>query len=173
MEENKNVDIQQETQNLEQAPNQEELNLTIEQLRLEQNLPFAIMAGLGAAIVMAILWAVITVVTNYQIGYMAIAVGLAVGVAVRFAGKGIDKIYAIIGAVGAVLGCVLGNFLSQVGFISQDPEVTLSYFGVLKLFLSNMDVIVEVMQETFSPIDLLFYGIAIYEGYRFSFRKFE
>ena len=27
------------------------------------------------------------------------------------------------------------------------------------------------MVETFHPMDLLFYGIAIYEGYRFSFRE--
>jgi hypothetical protein len=27
------------------------------------------------------------------------------------------------------------------------------------------------MAATFSPMDLLFYGIAIYEGYKFSFRQ--
>ncbi len=27
------------------------------------------------------------------------------------------------------------------------------------------------MVATFSPIDLLFYGIAVYEGYRLSFRE--
>jgi hypothetical protein len=29
----------------------------------------------------------------------------------------------------------------------------------------------EVMMDAFSPMDLLFYGIAIYEGYKFSFRQ--
>jgi hypothetical protein len=29
----------------------------------------------------------------------------------------------------------------------------------------------DLMKATFSPIDLLFYGIAVYEGYRFSFRQ--
>jgi hypothetical protein len=170
MEESKNVEIQQETQDLEQSLNQEELNFKIENLRLEQNLPFAIIASLSSAIVMAILWAAITVTTKYQIGYMAIAVGFAVGFAVRFTGKGIDKIYGIIGAIGALLGCVLGNFLSQVGFIAQDPEIEMSYFEGLKFLLTDMRLTFEIMKETFSPIDLLFYGIAIYEGYRFSFR---
>ena len=173
MEEEKKVEIQQETQDLEQSLNQEELNLKIEELRLEQNLPFAIIASLGSAIVMAILWAVITVVTNYQIGFMAIAVGLFVGFAVNFAGKGIDKIYGIIGAAGALLGCIFGNFLSQVGFVAQDPEIGLSFFETLKALLSNMPLTIEIMKETFSPVDLLFYGIAIYEGYRFSFRKID
>jgi hypothetical protein len=27
------------------------------------------------------------------------------------------------------------------------------------------------MKDSFSPMELLFYGIAIYEGYNFSFRK--
>jgi hypothetical protein len=27
------------------------------------------------------------------------------------------------------------------------------------------------MQATFNPMDLLFYGIGVYEGYRFSFRQ--
>ena len=30
---------------------------------------------------------------------------------------------------------------------------------------------VDLMVATFTPIDLLFYGIAIYEGYRLSFRQ--
>jgi len=171
MEESKDVEIQQETQDLEQSQNQEELNLKIEKLRLEQNLPFAIIASFGSAIVMAILWAIITVTTKHQIGYMAIAIGFVVGFAVNFAGKSIDKIYGIIGAAGALLGCVLGNFLSQVGFVAQDPEIGLSFFNTLKVLLSNMQLTIEIMKETFSPVDLLFYGIAIYEGYRFSFRK--
>jgi hypothetical protein len=106
-------------------------------------------------------------------GYMAIAVGFIVGFSVQFMGKGIDKIYGIIGAIGAVLGCVLGNFLSQVGFIAIDPEIGLSYFQALRLLLSDMQLTVEIMKETFSPIDILFYGIAIYTGYRYSFRKID
>jgi hypothetical protein len=29
----------------------------------------------------------------------------------------------------------------------------------------------ELMSISFSPMDLLFYGIAVYEGYKFSFRR--
>ena len=173
MENTENIEIQQEMANGEQPLNQEELLLKMDGLRSEQKLPFAIIAGLGSAIVMAILWAVITVITEYQIGYMAIAVGIAVGFAVCFAGKGIDQIYGIIGAASALLGCVLGNFLSQVGFIALDPDWSWSYFGALKFLLSNMQITIAVMKEAFSPIDLLFYGIALYEGFRFSFRKID
>jgi hypothetical protein len=35
----------------------------------------------------------------------------------------------------------------------------------------NPDIIVEIMKDTISPTDLLFYGIGVYEGYKFSFRE--
>ena len=173
MEEIENGEIRQEMENVEQPLNQEELLLKMDRLRSEQKLPFAVIAGLGAAIAMAILWAIITVITEHQIGYMAIAVGIVVGFAVRLAGKGIDQIYGIIGAASALLGCVLGNFLSQVGFIGLDPEIGFSYFKALNFLLSNTQITIAIMKEAFSPIDLLFYGIALYEGFRFSFRKID
>lgn len=167
---NENV---QETQKSEQIFNSEEFIQKIEKLKLMQNLPLANLASLGSAMVMAVLWAVITVLTHRQIGYMAIGVGFAVGFSVQFAGKGIDKIYGVIGAAGALLGCILGNFLSQVAFLASDPEIGLSFYETLKLFLSNMPLTMEVMKVTFSLMDLVFYGIAIYVGYYYSFRKID
>jgi antitoxin component YwqK of YwqJK toxin-antitoxin module len=37
----------------------------------------------------------------------------------------------------------------------------------------NFELIVELFSESFSPMDVLFYGIAIYQGYKFSFRTFS
>jgi hypothetical protein len=139
-----------------------------EKLRLEQNLPMALAAGFAAALIGGILWAVITVVTNYQIGFMAVGVGLLVGYAVRYFGKGIDPIFGVAGAVLALLGCLLGNFFSMVGFGAAAENV-----GVFELLgMLDYSYVPEIMMEGFSPMDLLFYGIAVYEGYKFSFRKF-
>jgi antitoxin component YwqK of YwqJK toxin-antitoxin module len=135
-------------------------------MRQQQDMSYAIIGGLAAAIVGAMVWAVITVATKYQIGYMAIAVGLLVGLAVRYFGAGIDYIYGAIGAFFALLGCALGNILSQVGFYANAEG--LSYFEVLGLL--NLSVIVNIFEESFSPMDLVFYGIAGYEGYKFAFR---
>jgi hypothetical protein len=43
----------------------------------------------------------------------------------------------------------------------------------LLTILANLDLVAagQVLLETFQPMDLLFYGIAIYEGYKFSFRQ--
>lgn len=168
------MENEQDTQQVEETEShisQEDLQREMEQLKLQQNLPFGIVAGLVAAFVMALLWSIITVITMYQIGYMAIAVGFAVGFAVRFAGKGIDKIFGIIGAALAFFGCILGNFFSQVAFLADYFETT--YSEILSIAFSDFSVITEIMVESFSPMDILFYGIAIYAGYRYSFHKIE
>lgn len=145
---------------------QNKLNRYLENLKLEQNLSAGIGAGLAAAIVGAILWAVITVVTGFQIGFMAIGVGFLVGYAVRYAGKGLDKQFGIAGGALALFGCLLGNFLSIIGFVAQSED--LGYFETLSLI--DYGMVPQLMVETFGVMDLLFYGLAIYEGYRFSFR---
>lgn len=147
--------------------NPDKLNLYMEKIKLEQNLAMGFIGGLAAAVIGAIVWAVITVVTEYQIGYMAIAIGFLVGFSVRTFGKGINTIFGVIGAVLALIGCLLGNFLSLVGFFA-DAE-GMSYLEIL----SQIDyaLVPEIMIETFNPMDVLFYGIALYEGYKFSFRQ--
>ena len=138
----------------------------LEQFRTEQNLPLGILGGLVAAVLGAVIWAAITVATEYQIGYMAIAVGFIVGFAVRTLGKGVDQIYGITGAVLAFFGCVLGNFFSMVGFVANSEN--LGYFDTFSMI--DYSLVPSIMIEAFSPLDILFYGLAIYQGYKISFR---
>lgn len=138
-----------------------------DKLRLEQNLPLGIGMSALIAVVGAILWGVITVATKYQIGYMAVAVGFLVGYGNRYFGKGIDPVFGIVGGVFALIGCVFGNYISLIGFASQEFGVSFSTaLGVIPFG--------EAMSAVFSEIDgfdILFYGLALYEGYRFSFRQ--
>lgn len=146
--------------------NQRKLDRFMEKLRQEQNLPMGVIAGLIAALVGALLWAAITIATEYQIGYMAVAIGFLVGFTMRFAGKGIDQIFGVIGAVLALLGCLLGNFFTIIGLVANTEN--LGYLETLSML--DFAMIPDIMMESFSPIDLLFYGIAIYEGYKLAFR---
>lgn len=141
-----------------------QLNLDEFQNR-QQNLLIAFIAGSVAMLVSAIIWAVVTTVTGYQIGWMAIGVGFLVGLAVRL-GKGVDNIYRYLGAGLALIGCLLGNFFTIVGFISQEEKV--NAFSVLGLI--DYTKIPSLMMTTASPIDLLFYAFAIYQGYKISVR---
>jgi hypothetical protein len=140
---------------------------TIDQMRAEQNFTAAVAAGAGAALVGAIAWAMVTLVTHYQIGWMALGVGFFVGWSVRQAGKGIDQIFGLAGAVLALLGCAAGNVLTVAALVSQQQTVP-----VLEVLLQiSPEIAVQILADTFSFFDLIFYGIAAYEGYRFSFRR--
>jgi hypothetical protein len=124
-------------------------------------------AGLGAAVLGAILWALVTVTTHYQIGWMAVGLGWLVGVTVRFFGKGTTPSFGVVGAGVSVLGCLAGNALSIC-------MVALRQEGLALVDLPTYlppTLVVELLLSTFTPVDLLFYGLAVYEGYKFSFRR--
>lgn len=42
---------------------------------------------------------------------------------------------------------------------------------VLIGILTHPAVAIELLKATMSPMDFVFYGIAVYEGYKFSFRE--
>ena len=138
-------------------------------LRLEQNLVAGLIAGVIVGIIVAVVWCAITVATEFQIGYMAIAVGAGVGFAIRYFGKGVDQIFGICGAAIASVSCILGNYFSVIAFIANMNSE--AYTEVL--FMVNPGFVFEVMKENFSVVDLLFYGFAAFEGYKFSFRNID
>lgn len=130
----------------------------------EQNFTMGLVGGIAAAVVGAVIWALITVTTNYQIGWMAVGVGFLVGYAVRMLGKGSDQKFGAAGAVIALLGCVAGNLLTVLIVVSRQENI-----GLTALFAGlTPALVVELLKETFQPMDLLFYGIAVYEAYKFS-----
>ena len=137
------------------------------QARDDQNLSMGILAGIVAAVLGAVAWAIVTALTNYQIGWMAVGVGFLVGFSIRQFGKGFDSIFGISGAVLSLVGCLLGNLLTVCIVISRQESVPF----VDLLTRLNPAIAIELMKVTFSPIDLLFYGIAVYEGYKLSFRR--
>jgi hypothetical protein len=134
----------------------------------EPNLPAAVLGGLVAAVVGALVWAVITVTTKFQIGFMAVGVGFLVAWAVRTLGKGRSQVFGIVGGLFAFLGCILGNLLSACGFIAADGGQ--SVVSVALKVLATPSAAAEILQATFSGMDLLFYAIAVYEGYKLARR---
>jgi hypothetical protein len=102
---------------------------------------------------------------------MAIGIGFLVGLAVRQFGQGVDRAFGIAGAILALLGCLAGNLLTIAIFASREEGV--SMLLVLFGLILSPGLVMEVMGATFSMIDLLFYGLAIYAGYKYSFRQFK
>lgn len=142
-------------------------NEKLREYQLEQNLPLGIFGGILAGFIGACLWALITVATGWQIGYMALAIGAGVGFSIRNLGKGVDPIFGISGAIIAVFSCIVGNFLSVMAILSQmeglDFIETLLYF--------DYSYTLDLLLETGQFMDVVFYFIAGYEGYKFAFRK--
>ncbi len=128
------------------------------------SLPAALVAGSVAAAAGAMVWAAVTVFTGMQIGWMAVGVGFLVGFAVRRFGKGSDPTFQILGAVLSLAGCLAGNLLAVCAFASRQQDLPL--MGVLAGLTPGLAI--QLIVETFSGMDLLFYGIAVYEGYSFS-----
>ena len=145
------------------------LRAMMHDIKENQNLPMGILGGIGGAAVGAIVWGFVSALTGYQIGFMAIGVGFLTGISVRKLGRGVDKVFGLVGALLSLAGCLAGNLLMVCIVISRNESVPL-----LDL-MSRLDpqICTELMGATFSAIDLLFYGIAIYQGYRFSFRRFS
>lgn len=137
-----------------------------DQLLAEQNLAKGVILGAVACIVGAVAWALISVSTGYQIGYMAIGVGLLVGIAMR-QGKGVTPLFGVIGAALALVSCVLGDFLSIIGYIAEDYEMSF----VEVLIEADYKVVFDAMMENLASMTIVFYGIAVYEGYKLSFRE--
>ena len=145
------------------------LHLAMSQARDNQSPGMAIAGGFFAAVIGASVWAAVSYFTNYQIGWMAVGVGFLVGWAVRTLGHGIDTGYGIIGAAFSLFGCALGNVLAICAIIAKQEGLRFS-----EVF-SRLDPAIsfQLLLETFSPIDLLFYGLALYYGFKFSRIKVE
>lgn len=162
-EENQDVKAEKPEVEIDEMKYQQFLN----EIEGNQNLHMGIVAGLIAAVIGAAAWAAVTVITDFQIGWMAVGIGFLVGYAVRITGKGIGKSFGYIGAILALSSCLAGNLLSICAIVSKQEAIP--FFHLLTRL--NPQIILEIMKTTFSPIDLLFYGIAVYTGYRFSFKQ--
>jgi len=163
MTDQRNEQVEKGTGEIDQA----KLQMLLHEVKDNQNLLFGTVGGVVAAAIGAGIWAIITALTNFQIGWMAVGVGFLVGHAVRISGKGIDKTFGAVGAVLSLLGCVLGNLLTACILISKHEHIP--FLQLLPRL--NPQIAIELIRATFHPMDLLFYGIAVYEGYRFSFRR--
>ena len=138
-----------------------------EQMKLRQRLPHAIAAGLVVAVGCAVLWALITAVSHVQIGFMAIFVGIAVGYTVRAAGRAVQPSFGILGAGLSLFSCLLGNFLSVFVYVAANEGIS------VWTLLSEFDYAYtpHLMADTFGIMDILFYALAIIEGYKLGYKQ--
>ena len=80
----------------------------------------------------------------------------------------VPEVFGVIGGSCALLGCLLGNLLSACGFIAQQNSAPV--VDVTLKVLESPAFVASILQETFNGMDLLFYAIAVYEGYKLARR---
>jgi hypothetical protein len=95
---------------------------------------------------------------------MAVGIGFLVGLSVRKFGKGSSATFGITGAVLALLGCVLGNLFAAYDFVAESEHMTM--LAVMSALSPGATL--QLMIDSFSGMDLLFYAIAVYEGFKLS-----
>ncbi len=144
-----------------------ELQFALEKLRAEQNLAAGVVVGSITALLIAGIWALITGLTGYPIRWMAMGVGFLVGYTVRIVGKGIDRIFGVVGALLSLIGCAIRNLLTMTYFVAVEEGIPYLEF----LADMRLDLAIEIMMVTFDPMDIVFYAIAVYFGYRYAFRQ--
>ncbi len=145
----------------------QELALAMQALKAEQRLVPGSIAGLIASLLGAGVWAAVTVLTEYQIGWMAVGIGFLVGLTIRHTGHGIDPVFGIVAALQSLFGCAVGNILTISYFVARSEG--LPFVDVLLEL--DTEVMVSMLVATFEVMDLLFYGLAAYFGYRYAFRE--
>ncbi|HNZ55707.1 MAG TPA: hypothetical protein PKN73_03240 [Candidatus Paceibacterota bacterium] len=143
------------------------MKANLEKYKMQQNLGLGIIGGVIGGVIGTAAWAAITYFSQLHIGWIAIIVGFMVGFGVRTLGKGIDKKFGIVGGVIALGSIVLGNFLAALGFLAKALDV--SFLDVV--FGFNYAMTFKLMWDTSALMDLVFYGLAIFAGYQYSFRK--
>ena len=156
-----------EAQAEEPVLNEQQAQLVMQTLHEEQNLLMGALTGFFAAMVGAGIWATVTVVTEYQIGWMAVGIGFLVGLAVRFAGKGMAPVFGAVSAVIALVGCGVGNLATYTYLIAMSEGMTFMEVATQLDFAIAFDI----LASTFEAMDVLFYGLAAYFGYKYAFRQ--
>jgi hypothetical protein len=133
------------------------------------NRMMALAAGLGTAFASSIVCAIIVVQARLPYDYVAAGLGLAVAMAVRRVGGGNTHRFATVGAFCALAGCVLAEVFSAAGFHAADTPGVTSVLAVAQL-MDDPNLAALWVPTYFNPWSLLFYGIAVLEGYKLSRR---
>jgi hypothetical protein len=124
------------------------------------------LGAIAGAILGAIAWGAITAATHFQIGYMAVGVGILAGYGMRMLGGGRNRADGVIAGIVAFLGCVLGNLLTIVIDFAPHDAAHRGVAELTMLLLVNPQLAWFMLSHNFSIMDVLFYGLAVYAGYR-------
>lgn len=121
-------------------------------------------AAAAAGLLGALAWYGVVVASDFKLGLLAVAIGWLIGFAAMKASRGSAPALPWITVAIALASMLFGEYLIvnhfvKIAFAAKYPEATAPAFISLPVFA-------EVYAKTFSPMDILFYGIGAYEAYK-------
>jgi len=160
--------VKENTRDQADPPGRGQLNReALQNLRKYQSILYAMIGGLLGTLVIAIGWSVLAGHVNFPVIYLSLVVGLLVGVTIRFFGAGTWKLFGILGGLFTLLACFLGRYLIHedlVGKVLSDG-LNQAMTGL------RPEMLASAFTDSFTPLDLVFYGLAILMGYLLSIRR--
>ena len=123
----------------------------------------AIGAALTGAILAGLIWPLFAAAVGHGVSPMALAAGFMVGFGVRLQGRG--AVYQVVGITGTILGCAIGSTLSAATLQAMTDGTGLG--GVIGV-VSDSGALLQALMSTYSSLDLIAYGLALYFAFRLS-----
>lgn len=133
-----------------------------EQQTRDVNMPQAVLYGALAALIGAGVWYGLVIASNFKLGIVAVGLGWLVGVAVvRGAGNKRSFHLQILGGLLALFGLGVGEYLT-INHFAREAFEDFSGWLTLEQFIQIYPLI---LAEGNWVLDIVFYLIALYEGY--------
>ncbi|KJK58721.1 hypothetical protein [Saccharothrix sp. ST-888] len=124
----------------------------------------AVAAATGAAVAGALAYGFLMKALDREIGWVVLGVAAAVAFALGKLG-GRNPSLPVAGAVLSVFGLFLGQLFGIALYAHEQLGASF-----LDLFGSELDATFRIWQDTRGVLDLVFYGLAVFEGYTFTRR---
>lgn len=123
----------------------------------------AIGAALTGAMLAGLIWPLLAAAVGHGVSPMALATGFMVGFGVRLQGRG--AVYQVVGITGTILGCAIGSALSAATLQAMTDGAGLG--GAIGV-VSDSGALLQAVMSTYSSLDLIAYGLALYFAFRLS-----
>ncbi|MFC9325388.1 hypothetical protein [Kitasatospora sp. NPDC057015] len=132
--------------------------------RRRPNAVAAVAAALGGMLAGALAYGFLTKALDREFGWLVIGLAAAVAWPLGKLG-GRNPVLPVVGSLLAALSLLLGQFFGVTLYLHE-----LTGASVGELFGPQFDLTVEGWKATLEPLDALFYGIAVFEGFVFTRR---
>ena len=128
-----------------------------------QNLPLGFAAAVGAMIVGTVLW--ILIVQKFQATWMSFVVAFGIGSALKYIGKAKEMWVGVVSAFLTLIAALAGNLATAIFIVVTKKG------GTPGAVLAGLDfgTAVIYLKALAGPMGIIFYAVAIYIGFWFSF----